>query len=189
MNNPSVLQAAPAHSLSRESIRLELRVDGASPGDFTLLFARHAARGITFQRLDELQVTAPRWLDTFTRLDNDTRSSSGDPQVPRTSDAMRARLGELAFDAAACFVACDRARWVGYTLLDSRRSTPERIRQSWTGVIPEYRRRGIATALKALTVRYAHAGGYAFIETVIRRSNIAAWSMNERIGLRPAPSR
>jgi GNAT superfamily N-acetyltransferase len=165
---------------------LELHVGDVDVDAFASLFQRLPAAGITFATLRERQTADPLWLEQFTLLDNQTRSTSGHPDVPRSVSAMRDRLTVLALDAAACFVALDGERWVGYTVLDTAHSSTTRLRQSWTGVLPVYQRRGIGTALKILGVRYARQNGYAFIDTALRTSNVASQALSRRVGFRPA---
>jgi len=91
----------------------------------------------------------------------------------------------LGLDATACFVAITPNGWVGYTLLDTAHSERSLLRQSWTGVIPSHRRRGIGTALKVLAIRYAEKHGYEAIATTIRSTNLARRALNQRVGFRP----
>lgn len=163
----------------------ELRVADVDLDAFAPQFQRLTAAGITFTTLHERQIADPRWLEKFTVLDNETRAASGNPEVPRTVAAIRDRLTELAFDPTACFVARDGERWIGYTVLDTAHSSPVRLRQSWTGVLPAYRQRGIGTALKILGVGYAHRNGYAFIDTAMRSDNVASQALSRRVGFRP----
>ena len=171
--------------MTGDQTRLELHVADADVSAFAPLFERLMAAGITFATLGELQAAAPRWLERFTVLDNETRSASVDPQVPRTVETMTARLAELELDPEACFVAREGERWIGYTVLDTAHSSAERLRQSWTGVVSSYRRRGIGTALKILTVGYARDHGYALIETTTRADNVASQGLSRRVGFRP----
>lgn len=168
--------------------RLELHVPDVDLDAFASLFQRLTAAGITFTTLRERQAADPRWLEPFTWLDNQTRATSGNPEVPRTVAAMRHRLTELALDPAACFVARDDERWIGYTVLDTAHSSTMRVRQSWTGVLPACQRRGIGTALKVLGVGYARENGYAFIDTALRTSNVASQALNRRVGFRQPES-
>lgn len=163
---------------------LELHVASADVERFGPLLERLQAAGITFTQLRELQHDDALWLERFTALDNETRSATGDPQVPRSVAAMRARLADLILDPDACFVARHGQHWVAYTVLDTAHSSADRLRQSWTGVLPAYRRRGIATALKVLTVQYARQHGYGTIATATRAGNIASQAMSRRIGFR-----
>ena len=73
-----------------------------------------------------------------------------------------------------------------YTLLDPRLSRGGRLEQGWTGVLPAYRRRGIATALKALGIGYARANGFRAIVTAPRRRNLPSLGMSTKAGFRPA---
>ena len=164
---------------------LELNVADVDLDAFRSLFQRLTAAGITFTTLGDRQTVDSRWLEQFTFLDNQTRSASGNPEVPRSVAAMRSRITKLALDPAACFVARDVERWIGYTVLDTTHSSPMRLHQGWTGVLPAYQRRGIGTALKVLGVGYARQNGYAFIETTLRTSNVASQALSRRVGFRP----
>jgi mycothiol synthase len=176
---------ADSHPLLPGQTRLELHVADVGLDAFASLFQRLTVAGITFTTLRERQTADPRWLEQFTFLDNQTRSTSGDPEVPRSVAAMTARLTDLALDPAACFVAREGERWIGYTVLDPAHSSATRLHQSWTGVLPAYRHRGIGTALKILGVGYARQNGYAFIVTAMRTSNVASQAMSRRVGFRP----
>jgi GNAT superfamily N-acetyltransferase len=88
-------------------------------------------------------------------------------------------------DPDACFVARHGERWVAYTVLDTARSSADRLQQGWTGVLAAYRRRGIATALKILTVQYARRHGHGVIATASRAGNMASQAMSRRVGFRP----
>src|SRR6266487_3384784 len=80
---------------------LELHVADVDLDAFASLFQRLAAAGITFTTLRERQSADPQWLEQFTFLDNQTRLTSGNPEVPRSVAAMRSRLTQLALDPAA----------------------------------------------------------------------------------------
>ena len=173
-----------ATSSPSASTRLELRVADADLDVFESLFERLTTSGITFTTLSERRQTDSRWLEHFTRLDNETRNAWPDPNVPRTVEAMERRLSDLDLNFDACFIALEREHWVGYSCFDTANSSADRLRQSWTGVVPSHRRRGIATALKVLGVRYARQHGYAFIETASRADNVVSQAMNLRVGFR-----
>jgi ribosomal protein S18 acetylase RimI-like enzyme len=164
---------------------LELYVADVDLDAFASLFRRLTAAGITFTTLRDRQTADPLWLEQFTFLDNETRSTSGNPEVPRSVVAMKVRLNELALDPDACFVAQDGEHWIGYTVLDTAHSSITRLRQSWTGVLASYRQRGIGTALKILGVGYARQNGYAFIDTALRASNVPSQALSRRVGFRP----
>jgi len=142
-------------------------------------------RGITFTTLSEEQVRRPEaWLTELADLDNATRAHLGHP--PRTPEAMRERLAFLRIAPEALFVAREGERYAGYTCLNVLDSDDRTVMQSWTGVRPEARRRGLATALKLLGAAYAKARGYERILTSPRRTNAASLRANEKVGFRPA---
>ena len=174
--------ASPNHS-RRSSIALVLDVARADLSRFDPLFGALGAAAITFVTLRTLQATEAGWLVAFTDLDNATRSGTRDPRVPRTPVAIQARLRDLAIDPDACFLARHAERsLVGYTMLDTAHSVDGKLLQSWTGVQPEYRRRGIGTALKVLTVHYARQHGYSEIVTAPAADNVASIALSRRVG-------
>jgi GNAT superfamily N-acetyltransferase len=171
--------------LPPDQVLLELVVRDVDLDQFAPLFDRLAAEGLTFTTLAGAQQRYPDWLERFTTLDNATRSGTGDPAVPRTPEVMRHRLASFDLDPTACFLALSGEEWVGYTLLDPGLSRDGRLEQGWTGVRAEYRRRGIATALKVLGIQYARAHGYRVIVTAPRRRNVASFGMSTHVGFRP----
>jgi mycothiol synthase len=86
------------------------------------------------------------------------------------------------FLADAFFVAVHGEQLVGLTepvLVDD---LPEAISQSLTGVRPDYRGRGIASALKAQTAMWAIQKGYTSIRTQNAQSNAGMLAVNDRLG-------
>jgi hypothetical protein len=107
-----------ATSSPSASTRLELRVADADLDVFESLFERLTTSGITFTTLSERRQTDSRWLEHFTRLDNETRNAWPDPNVPRTVEAMERRLSDLDLNFDAC-----SSRSSGNTGSDTRAST------------------------------------------------------------------
>jgi RimJ/RimL family protein N-acetyltransferase len=171
--------------LPPDQVLLELLVHEIDLGQFAPLFDQLVSEGLRFTTLSGAQEQYPDWLEHLTALDNATRTETGDPAVPRTPEEMQHRLASFELDPEACFLALDGTHWVGYTLLDPRLSREGRLEQGWTGVRAEYRRRGIATALKVLGIQYARAHGYTVIVTAPRRRNVASFRMSTRVGFRP----
>jgi GNAT superfamily N-acetyltransferase len=166
---------------------LELPVWEADVERFAPLRARLAAEGIGFTTLAAEQRRCADWLERFRALDNATRGETGDPAVPRTLEQMRERLAEFQLVPEACFLAVHDGIWVGYTLLDPAFSDGVRLAQGWTGVLPAYRRRGIATVLKVMGVEYARSCGYRSIVTAPRRRNLPSMGMSAKVGFRDVP--
>lgn len=87
----------------------------------------------------------------------------------------------------AYFLAKDGARYVGISDLHKNDSHPEAIFQGFTGVIREYRGKGVAMALKLQTVKYALANGYRQIRTGNNTRNRPMLRINEAMGFVKQP--
>jgi mycothiol synthase len=82
-------------------------------------------------------------------------------------------------------IAKDGDAYVGLTLLVHQ--TPEQALTGFTGVLPEYRGRGIAVALKVHCARLAREYGYSSMRTYNHVNNPAMLSVNDRLGYVPLP--
>jgi GNAT superfamily N-acetyltransferase len=80
----------------------------------------------------------------------------------------------------AYFVALDGARYVGVSSV--RRDGEDTLRIGVTGVLPAYRRRGIARLLKLRVHGWAKAHGFAEIHTGTTRENTAMLALNDALG-------
>lgn len=80
----------------------------------------------------------------------------------------------------AYFVALDGDEFVGCSAV--RRESDDVLRIQITAVLPEYRRRGIARALKLHVHAWARANGYREIHTSTSASNLGMVSLNTALG-------
>ena len=132
----------------QERMVLGLELVGVDAESFRPLREGLAQKGISFRSLTEEQSQHPEtWLARFAEMDNATRTA--DPFAPRTLEEIARRVADLGPEPMGCIVADDGTRLIGYTYF--HRASGEdthRARQGWTGVRPECRREGIATALK-----------------------------------------
>ena len=80
----------------------------------------------------------------------------------------------------AYFVACDGERLVGCS--SARRESEDQLRIGVTGVLPEYRRRGIGRLLKLHVHEWARANGYREIHTSATGPNVGMLALNESLG-------
>jgi len=92
----------------------------------------------------------------------------------------------------AYFIAKQGSDYVGLSYLRPRNADPNcvepfNVQQLLTGVLPEYRRRGIALALKVKTITYAREHGFRRIFT--NSSNPAMQALNAKLGFRSGPWR
>jgi len=95
---------------------------------------------------------------------------------------------ELAY-AVVAFVAIVDDRVVGYATLQPRGADRKRLEHGFTGVVPEYRRRGIATALGNAQLAWASARGYEELITDTGVTNVALRRQKAKLGYeeRPGP--
>ena len=171
---------------SQTHCTLVLEVEKADLAAFDALFDRLAAQGVTFPTLAQEQAQTPDWLTRFTESDNATRL--GNVGAPRTVEQMPERLAFLTDDFNALILAKSGEKYLGYTLLNPDEKDAACLRQGWTGVHPDFRRQGVATALKVLGIRYAREKGFRYIVTEPRIANVASVQMSLKVGFRPSES-
>lgn len=84
------------------------------------------------------------------------------------------------------FVALHDGRYVGETKL-FKEPVADKLRTGLTGVIRDYRRKGIAMALKLRAIEYARNHGVTTISTDNEENN-PMYQINLRLGFQPAPA-
>jgi mycothiol synthase len=87
---------------------------------------------------------------------------------------------ELA-DAVGAVVALERGSVVGYATLQPM-ADPARLEHGFTGVLPEHRRRGFATALGRAQIAWAAEHGYEELVTTTGVSNTALRRQKAKLG-------
>jgi GNAT superfamily N-acetyltransferase len=88
----------------------------------------------------------------------------------------------------AFFIALDGDRFVGVNILMYDPSDAAQLNTDDTGVVRDYRRRGIALALKLHGIAYAKTHGYKKIRTMNESTNRPMLTMNERLGFVKRPA-
>ena len=87
----------------------------------------------------------------------------------------------------AWFVAVDRDRWVGLSVLWKNLADDGLLETGLTGVVRSHRRRGIATAMKVRAIQYAQGHGGATIATDNEENN-PMFQLNLQLGFEPKPA-
>jgi mycothiol synthase len=82
------------------------------------------------------------------------------------------------------FVACKGEEFVGWSSLRRMLDLPDTLDIGFTGTLPEFRGRGIASALKRRAVEYAREKGYHYLITANDSLNPRIWAINEKLGFR-----
>ncbi|MBL7032879.1 MAG: GNAT family N-acetyltransferase [Candidatus Delongbacteria bacterium] len=146
--------------------------------------------GITIEPLTELQATTPDWAHQMWDLHWIViKDVPGTAPWERESfeEYQREILQNPEFEPAGHFIARDGQRLVGLTNLWPTKADPKKLWCGLTGVIPEYRRRGIAIALKVRAAEYARQQGYHHIDTDNEEKN-PMYGINLRLGFSPLPA-
>jgi GNAT superfamily N-acetyltransferase len=86
------------------------------------------------------------------------------------------------------FLAVDNGEFVGVSNVWRCQASPEDFEVGLTGVRREYRRRGIALALKLCAVRYTKEQGIKTLKTWNEINNRAMLSINEALGFEKQPA-
>jgi RimJ/RimL family protein N-acetyltransferase len=84
------------------------------------------------------------------------------------------------------FLAADGAAWVGLAIVGTFPETNSMYNMI-TGVDAAYRGRGIAQALKVLSIRYAQQAGATYIRTNNDSQNAPMLAINRKLGYQPQP--
>lgn len=145
---------------------------------------RVASNGISIAPAASFAVERDDWKQELHRLYANVEMDVPAPfpiqRVP-FEDFEAQNLGRR-FVGAGFFVALDGARLVGLTEPQSVDDAPQEISQNLTGVHPDYRGRGIATALKSQALIWALEAGYTSIRTHSSQSNVSMIAINDRLG-------
>jgi GNAT superfamily N-acetyltransferase len=107
---------------------------------------------------------------------------NNEPPKPESADAVRRRGERLGIIKKALFIAVGRTGYLGYSAVTAVDPARGQAGSGGTAVRPEHRGYGIATALKACTIRWAQDNGYKRLAT--SSGNPAMIRVNEKFGFR-----
>jgi len=82
----------------------------------------------------------------------------------------------------AIFLACHGEEYIGWSSLQLLQNLPDTLDIGFTGTLPKFRGRGIASELKRRAVEYARSRGYHFLITGNDSLNPRIWAINEKLG-------
>lgn len=158
---------------------------------FAPLLEQALAGGLTIQSIAELRESDPDWkqklyeLDWTITLDMPTTDTLTEPGFAHFE---KNTLGHPSFLPEGWFIARDGDRYVGESALWTSLGEPGICYVGATGVRREYRRRGIATALKLVAADWAKAAGVRQVRTWNAQQNRAMLAINEAMGFEKIPA-
>lgn len=149
-----------------------------------------------FDRLSESGITIEPYFasgdDKTARLRLYEVSSLTEPDIPGAVDGHIWTFEEFQADIIerngmvpeAFFVAVQEGRYVGMSTVSRQPSGA--LCNDFTGVIPEFRGKGVALALKAMTLDYLKRSGATTVRTFNDSNNVAMLAVNRKLGYVPA---
>jgi RNA polymerase sigma factor (sigma-70 family) len=163
---------------------LRLLVSEAPLASFAPIAAELAARGIHITTLAEEQNRDPDALLKLHEFLNAVKADDPNrqPYTPSPFSAAVQWMEQPFVLPAACFIAKHGERIVGFTDLILLEPLPGGASCGFTGVARQYRRQGIATALKACAIEYARAHNYSSIRAWAHASQTAALALDLKLG-------
>lgn len=129
--------------------------------------------GIVISPLSDLMTTVPDWKRRCWELDWEIVQDIPlfETPVRPTFERFSRTFEDPEFTPDSCFIARHGDAWVGMSILSTDPSTPRTYFTGVTGVRREFRRKGIATALKLRGIAYVRTEGGHVIETDNEENN------------------
>ena len=142
--------------------------------------------GISISTFAEERARDPRCVEKLYELttllsqDDPARGSFAPPAYNAREALMWLEMPYVLPDAL--FIAMHGDDYVGVSDVSRFEAMPGGLTQGFTGVRREYRRRGLATALKVAGIVYAQSHGYQIIQTFNKPEQSAIRELNEKLG-------
>jgi GNAT superfamily N-acetyltransferase len=157
---------------------------------FSQVAEKMKAMGIQIKSIAEAQQDDPAWMEKLWRLDTlilqDTPSPVEEKQLT-LEEFEKMKINSTWFNPQAWFIALDGDQWIGESALETITGNREKYWTHITGVIADYRRRGIATALKLHVIDFARCSGVKFIQTSNEEHN-PMYGINKLLGFTSQPA-
>lgn len=176
------------HGFKEVSTLLDLRLEVAKVdvSRFLAVVKKVKDSGITITSLGEERKRDARCVEKLYELT--TSLQKDDPgRGPFEPPAYNAREALLWLEMPyvlpdAYFIARHDDRYVGVSDVSLFEAVPGGLTQGFTGVRPEYRRQGVATALKLSGLEYAKKHGYEIVQSFNRPVQSAIFALNQTLG-------
>lgn len=167
----------------------ELKVEQFDPQRVTTALEQMQQQGITLAAYPEL-ASDPLCHRKCYELACESQQSmpaTGDRTHRSCEQYVQQIFDNAEFIPEAFFVALDQGRYVGVSHLKNEYDDLTRLATDYTGVLPSYRRRGIATSLKLCCIHYAYTHGVKSIVTGNDATN-PMYQLNLQLGFTPLPA-
>ncbi len=192
-DKPRAVRFLAALGFSEDMRDWESRLDVAAfdPAPYAGHEARVTAGGIAIVTAAELIARDPEHRRKLYELD--LQLSQDVPRPEPHTDFTYASFEHFVFNSPNAlfdgfFVAVDGEQYVGMSNLWKSPADPRELYTGLTGVRRDYRRRGIALALKLRAIDYARRHGVSTLKTWNESNNRAMLSINEALGFVKQPA-
>jgi mycothiol synthase len=141
--------------------------------------------GVTFTTLAEEGADRRDVHERIYRLD--LEASRDVPRMEKMTDISFEQYSEHTFrdpryDPEAVFLARTGDEYVAMSTLHHWPAEPDTLMVGFTGTLPAYRGRGLATELKRRAVEFARTRGYRYLRTFNDSDNPRIWAINQKLG-------
>lgn len=164
--------------LTRE---MKLSLSRANIAQMVPVIEEVANRGIVVASLDDERLRSPNIAQRLHELYN---AILDDTYTPLSFSAFVQRLYRPRIMPQGFFIARQNDRLLGLSVLAHIENDTQQALQHWTGVLPEFRRQHIATALRLCTIDAAQRHGYQTLVTYIDYRESIMRTLNEKLGFR-----
>jgi len=173
--------------LREQSSRLDLRA--FDPGAFRDVVERVEAMGVEIVSVAELELRDPDWMKEYYELDWIVSQDipTVDPLVKRDFEVFKKHMEGPGFVPEMFLIAILDGRQIGTASLWEQPASPDRLYTELTGVVPEHRRKGVATALKVRSLEIGKRTGAKWVDTDNNDQN-PMYLLNVRLGFEPMPA-
>jgi GNAT superfamily N-acetyltransferase len=173
-------------SIDRHGFRSSITLAEFDPSPFENQVASLKSEGINFTTLAEIGDTESNRRLYYEADCKAAIDIPGEDSVETWEEYCEENFNSEDYRAAGAFLAMDGDMMVGvaHVWLDQEH---DRMGNAFTGVIPEYRGRGIATALKVLTILHAKEVGVAEILTQNDSENAPMLAVNGKLSYKRWP--
>ncbi len=174
---------------SLRSLNSELDLLSFEFAPFAKYVDKATAAGIEIISLEELQTRDSDWMQKLYDLEMTIASGIryAEAFTPMGLEEFAKEFKQTNFRADAWFIALDGNDYVGTCSIYTEEVLEDKLSQSFTGVLPSHRRRGIGTAIKLKSIAFAKAIGAKVLETSNEENN-PMYTLNIKLGFKPAPA-
>ena len=171
-------------SVRRRSWMSRLSLDTATPERFGVV-QKEPIPGVTFTTLAEEGAGLRDVQERLYRLNLETSRDA--PRMEEMTDISLEQYSEHTFrdaryDPEGVFLARAGGEYVAMSTLQHWPAEPDTLMVGFTGTLPAYRGRGLATELKRRAVEFARARGYRYLRTFNDSENPRIWAINQELG-------